>query len=236
MQDKILMRMRNWLSGSGLAKGGRLPPERALCETLGISRTELRKALLVLEAEGVLARHIGRGTFLAKASGSKTSRNDIEKTIAELAKSTGPIDAMNARLALEPEIAQLAALHATPAQLSEMRRLVNAMRDAVSWSAYETLDSDFHEAIAAASGNSLLQVLHRMLNGVRLIVVWHRLNTSDQGPDLSYHSFDEHEAILTALETRDGSTARVAMRTHLESTLARMTTSPPEPIEDQKIA
>lgn len=130
---------------------------------------------------------------------------------------------MTARLALEPEIAQLAALHATPNQLRGLRKLADAMREASSWNHYEQLDSEFHGAIAAASGNSLLQSLHGILNGVRLAVVWRRLNTSDRGPDPSYHSFDEHDAILAALEHRDGAAAGAAMRAHLTSTLSLMT-------------
>ncbi|WP_222435257.1 FadR/GntR family transcriptional regulator [Puniceibacterium confluentis] len=218
--------MRNWIATAGLARGARLPPERELCATLGVSRAELRKALLVLEADGALERHVGRGTFLAKAPRPSRGGTGVDATIAALAETTGPVEAMNARLALEPEIAQRAALHATPKQLRELRRLADAMREATSWGAYEQLDSEFHATIAAASGNSLLQSLHRILNGVRQAVVWRRLNTTDRGPDPAYHSFNEHDAIFAALENRDGTAAGAAMRAHLDSTLSLMTTSP----------
>ncbi|MDV7143896.1 FCD domain-containing protein [Tropicimonas sp. TH_r6] len=240
MQDKILMRLRNWIAGSGLARGDRLPAERALCAQLGISRADLRKALLVLEAEGLLERFVGRGTFLSKQPRPARAGIGLEGVISELAESTSPVDAMTARTALEPEIAHLAALHATPRQLRELRQLADAMRDATSWSAYEGLDSDFHETIAAASGNSLLQSLHRMLNGVRQIVVWRRLDTSELGPDPAYHSFDEHDAILAALESRDGPAAGAAMRAHLHSTLDALTAPAParapSTTSNQKIA
>ncbi|MCF2905568.1 FCD domain-containing protein [Octadecabacter sp. CECT 8868] len=217
--------MRSWVSGSGLAKGARLPSERALCSELGVSRADLRKALLVLEAEGILDRHVGRGTYLSKTVRQTRNGAGLDRAIAELAESTGPLDAMNARLLLEPEIAQLAAMHATPSQLRELNRLSASMREATNWKAYENLDRDFHELIAAASGNTLLEALHKMLNGVRLIVVWRRLDTSDLGPDTSYHSFDEHDAIVTALEARDAVAAGSAMRRHLETTRAMMTHS-----------
>ena len=222
MSDRVLTRMRNWIGASGLSEGARLPPERALCAELGVSRAELRKAHLVLEAEGLLTRHVGRGTFLSKPQ--KASKGGgIEGTIAALAETTSPIEAMNARLVIEPQIARLAAMHATPKQLRELHRLAETMRKTTSWSNYETLDGVFHETIADASGNSLLQAVHKIINGVRLVVVWRRLNTSEPGPSDDYHSFAEHDAIIDALDRRMGSDAYRAMQAHLEGTLASMT-------------
>lgn len=226
MNDTVLMRLRNWISSSGLSRGDRLPPERTLCVTLGVSRAELRKTLLMLEAEGMLDRAVGRGTFLAKSPRAARSDDGLERAIAGLAESTGPVEAMTARLALEPKLAELAALHATPKQLRDLSDLSQSMRAAPSWAIYEQLDSEFHGAIAAAAGNTLLHALHRILNGVRLAVVWHRLNPTDPCPPADYHSFDEHDRILTALEQRDAAAAAATMQAHLDSTLSMMTTRP----------
>lgn len=80
MHDTVLTRLRNWISGSGLSRGDRMPPERTLCETLGVSRAELRKALLVLETEGILDRNVGRGTFLAKAPRTTRGGDRIDRS------------------------------------------------------------------------------------------------------------------------------------------------------------
>lgn len=221
MSAKILNRVRNWISSSSLSEGDRLPPERDLCATLGVSRAELRKAFLVLEAEGSLARQVGRGTFLAKKANARVS-NVTEETVADLAERTGPREAMTARLAIEPELARMAALSASPRQLRDLRQLAANMRTAPSWPAYEEMDSRFHDTLAAASGNSLLHELHKILNGVRFVVVWRRLNTSEAAPKPNYHSFAEHDAIVSALERRSGSEAYSAMLTHLQSTLSSM--------------
>lgn len=213
--------MRNWITNSGLTEGDRFPPERSLCAQLGVSRAELRKAYLVLETEGQLSRAVGRGTFLTKAKKQHKS-GGIDKTILSLAESTSPLDAMNARLVVEPQIARLAAVHATPKHLHDLRRLADQMRDASSWARYEELDRDFHEMIADAAGNSLLRAVHKIINRVRLVVVWRKLETTEQRPPATYHSFAEHDAILDALERREGSDASAAMQAHLESTLSAM--------------
>ncbi|MGJ8609699.1 MAG: FadR/GntR family transcriptional regulator [Octadecabacter sp.] len=223
MTDQVLTRIRNWITNSNLTDGDRLPPERALCAELGVSRAELRKAYIVLETEGQLTRSVGRGTFLSKAK-KPIKGGGIDKTIMSLAESTSPLDAMNARLLMEPQLARLAAMHATPKHLTDLRRLADQMRDASNWARYEELDRDFHELIASAAGNSLLQAVHKIVNRVRLVVVWRKLETSEQRPPETYHSFAEHDAIMDALENRDGGAAFDAMKVHLESTLTAMTT------------
>lgn len=191
---------------------------------LGFSRAELRKGLLVLEAEGLVQRQVGRGTFLAKLPGQRKAPAS-SVSITNLAEQTGPHEAMIARIALEPELARLAAMHATPQQIRGLRNLTASMRRATRWSNYEELDLEFHNNIAEASGNSLLHEVHKIINGVRLVVVWRRLDTPQHGPSQDYHSFDEHDLIVDALERRSGVEAHAAMLKHLEKTLATMTAS-----------
>ncbi|MEM7775730.1 MAG: FCD domain-containing protein [Pseudomonadota bacterium] len=213
-KQPTLQRLRAWLSDARIRSGGRLPPERQLSEVLGISRAELRKALTVLEAEGVVQRHIGRGTFLVAASGKTGIRLS---DVMALAERTSPHEAMIARMVLEPELTGMAAVHATPLQLAELRALTLETRTAPSWPIYEQLDAAFHAAIAEAACNSLLAELHGVVNQVRVSVVWSRLDVPDGGPPPDYHSFAEHDAIVDALERRDRNGAVEAMRAHLKS-------------------
>ncbi len=62
--DGALTQLRAWLAQRDASDSSRLPPERELCELLGVSRGELRKALDVLEREGEVWRHVGKGTFV----------------------------------------------------------------------------------------------------------------------------------------------------------------------------
>ncbi len=222
MSGGALSRVRSWLASERRAEDFRLPPERILAPQLGLSRAELRKALLVLEAEGRLERKVGSGTYLRQASDVELATS-VSTDVNVLAGRTGPLEAMAARVALEPELAQMAALHASPKQLLELRRLEREMRAAPDWSVYEDLDAAFHDLIAKSAGNPLLYDLHRIVNGVRRIVVWQRLNPSDGAPQGGYHSFQEHDDIVSALERRDHTGARAAMSAHLKSTIAAMT-------------
>lgn len=211
--------LANWLADYGATPGERLPPERQLSETLGISRGELRKAMTALEAEGIVERHVGRGTFVRDATAPDSTYAPFVLKLSEI---TSPHDAMMARLSLEPEVAGHAAIHASQRQLTEARKLADNMRAANTWAEYETLDARLHELIAEATGNPLLVELHRMVNAVRLAVVWSVLETPQGGPAKDYHSFAEHDAIISALERRDRAAAIAAMRTHLKSVRAKL--------------
>ncbi len=218
-QSVALKRLEAWIAKSDLGEGSRLPPERSLCGKIGVSRTDLRKALSVLEFKGAIERHVGRGTFLtAEPDPVPVSRGELDR----LANKTSPHEAMVARLSLEPELASLAAIHAAPRDLAHARSLCEAMRSAPDWPTYERLDSEFHGLISRAAGNRLLTELHGIVNAVRVAVVWKRLDVPPDGPPPDYHSFREHEAIVGALEARDRAGARAAMRSHIEAIMAAM--------------
>lgn len=214
-----LQQVKTWLAQANLDPGARLPPERSLAQQLGISRTELRKAMAILENEGTVERSVGRGTFLAQPSAAVQT----PAALLDLTARTGPHDAMMARIALEPELSHLAALHATPRQVGRAQALAAEIRGAKTWQTYETLDHRLHDLIAEAAGNPLLYELHRIVNAVRKVVVWRQLAPGIEGPPPDYHSFDEHDAIVAAIAERDQAAARKSMRIHLRATLAAMT-------------
>src|SRR5829696_4794151 len=107
----IVTQLRAYLAQAELPEDGRLPPERDLSAALGVTRTELRKALGTLETEGQIWRHVGKGTFV----GSRPV--DSLSDIAALSNRTNPAELMRARLIIEPELARAAALTTTPIHL-----------------------------------------------------------------------------------------------------------------------
>src|ERR1035437_7081475 len=75
--------------------GGRLPTERQLASDLGVTRTMIRHALAILEAEGRISREVGRGTFLRAASSLHTTSH-ADRAGAR-ADEVGPADVMAGR-------------------------------------------------------------------------------------------------------------------------------------------
>ena len=206
-----LARLRAYLVEMELPLDSRLPPDRDLASALGVSRAELRKALAVLEAEGQVWRHVGKGTFI----GSR-SLDDLTD-IAAITRRTNPTEVMRTRLLMEPEVTRVAALMATASQIAEMRNCLTKMRNAQTWRQYEVWDNRLHRIIAESTQNSLMLALLDMLNAVRRTVAWGRLRANKVKPDPDHHSFIEHDAIVAAIENRDTERAASAMRRHLES-------------------
>jgi DNA-binding FadR family transcriptional regulator len=83
-----------------LGPGGQLPPERNLARQLAATRGEIRRALASLERDGLITRHVGRGTFVT---------DDASQRFNGAPPDTSPAEIMQARLTIEPPITTLAA-------------------------------------------------------------------------------------------------------------------------------
>jgi len=214
-EQSALAALRHFLAEAGPALNERLPAERDLCQTLGLSRSQLRKGLAILEAEGQIWRHVGRGTFVGPRPIPNLS--DVEL----LTSLTSPTAVMEARMAVEPQLARLASLHGTEADFTEMRQCNRRCRSAKGWRFYEAWDHNFHQAIAGATQNKLLVSLFDTLNVVRRTVVWGQLRTSELPPP-DHESFEEHDAIYEAIAGRDPDLAAERMRAHLKTVRDRI--------------
>jgi DNA-binding FadR family transcriptional regulator len=208
-KDGALVQLRAYLAKEELSPGSQLPPERELSEILGVTRGDLRKAIAVLEAEGQVWRHVGKGTFL----GPKPI--DTVVNLQGVDQRTNPAEVMRTRLLMETAIAREAALNANRADIEAMQRCLKASRAAKTWRQYETSDNQLHQLIAEATHNSLLIALYDALNAVRRTIAWGRMRSSHGGPPVNHHSFADHEAIVTAIRERDIVGAERAMQKHL---------------------
>lgn len=210
-------RLRSYIAEGGYAHGVKLPPERQLTGTLGMTRATLRKALDALERDGLIWRHVGKGTFVA--DGSPRTANGA---VAELGRQLTPFRMMRARIAIEPGIAREAAMNASGDALSRMMRAIDRSKAATTWAEYEVQDDLFHRTLAEASDNLLLLSLFDQLNEVRRAVAWGSVTRHNQRPAEDHISFSEHDAVARAIIDRNPVAASDAMRTHLLSVAQRL--------------
>ncbi|WP_112661566.1 FadR/GntR family transcriptional regulator [Microvirga flavescens] len=226
--DFALTQLRALLDDLSGSEDRQLPPERGLAQQIGVGRRSLRRALDVLEAEGRIWRHQGKGTFLGPRPLS------AESGFEALSSRTTPLDVMEARLEIEPALARLAALRASNGDIERMEHLARktATSAATDTDNRELWDGAFHRAIAEAAGNSLLFAFLDTINQIRQDSTWRRLREQARSPQGEQTYVHYHHRIVTAIAARDGDAAEKAMREHLETVRASLIKSmarPPQP-------
>lgn len=208
--DTALRLLRERLRRPDARAGTRLPPERVLAVEMKMSRRTVRDALASLEAEGVIWRKPGRGTVIARRAADGSAAQP-----ADLRQLTSPRELMDARLALEPAIAALAAVHATSHDMDEMLKCFDRSTGVAGHTAWERWDGALHRAIGKASHNSLIERLFDLLNAARSHVEWGKLRQNSLTPERQQIYTRQHRAIITAIENRDPERAARFMRQHL---------------------
>ncbi|OXS93145.1 hypothetical protein B7H01_15220 [Pandoraea apista] len=193
-----------------LANGEALPAERQLADELGVKRHQLRNALKVLRDEGELESPRGRGEGQSRRNGEI------------LAGHTNVLEVIELRLALEPFLARLAAVRATPVEISRIERAATTSPGADRGST----DLAFHRAVAAASGNALAADIYQIIRRVGSDIRLHVQQPVPHCPERIRQRDREHQAIAEAIRNRAPDLAETAMREHLirvrEQIMARM--------------
>jgi len=215
-RDDVTDRLRIIVRGGQYGPGDRLPPERTLMELLNVGRSPLRRALEALERDGLIWRHVGKGTFVSQTSSWPTD------TGTDLAQKMTPLSMMRARLCIEPAIAREAAINASGQAIERIGATMELARTASTWSEYAHQDNLFHRAIAEASDNFLLIEIFNKVNQVQREIAWTAVKRSSPRPPSDHSSFAEHEAILKAIKERDTDATFHATRRHLQSVLHRL--------------
>jgi len=191
----VVATLRDLIVEGELAPGARLS-ERLLCERLGVSRTPLREAFKVLASEGVVELLPNRGARVAPLD---------DGTIGDLFEVMGALEALAGRLAAERiaehELAEIAALHYEMLAQYTRRRLPEYFR----------LNQAIHAAVVAAARNPVLSAAYQSLEG-RIRRARYFANLSDER---WREAVTEHDAILAALQARDGERLAGLLAAHL---------------------
>src|SRR5258707_913528 len=196
---------------AGQGPGPRLPTERKLATDLGVTRSSVRHALAMLEAQGRISREVGRGTFLREMPRPGANAPATSASSADFA----PADVMTIRRLLEPPAMSLVVAWATAADLEEMDRCLTGGDEAASYDEFESWDLALHRCIMAASHSPLLAALYRDIEAARHGQVWGDLKRRSSSREHREQYQADHRAIVGALRARDSARAVEVMRVHL---------------------
>jgi len=188
--------------------GSRLPPERDLADRLGVSRNVLREAFRVLEARGIVRSQAGGGRFIRASNVSASLPS--EGVVLRLEQAVIS-DILESREILEAQAARLAAQRASR---EEVRAVTTASQG--SGSSWDD-NLVFHVAVAAATGNFMLERLVRLQ--MELLREVHQRDHY-RSPQTAARLLAEHRAIAEAIAARDADAAEAAVRRHLAHTQA----------------
>jgi GntR family transcriptional repressor for pyruvate dehydrogenase complex len=215
--DHIVDQIREVIASGRLMPGDRLPSERDLGVTFGVSRTTLREALRALEAQGVIEIRTGSrgGAFVAEPSSENVAGalGALLRFRSATARELGEF-----RVPFEAENAGWAARRADPAALAELEHIVGdldarAGDASVPWAEVAALEVKFHDAVARATGNSvraaimsaILEALERAFRAVPV----------PAGSPLRGELVPELRTIVAAIHAGDVEAASEAMRAHV---------------------
>jgi GntR family transcriptional regulator, transcriptional repressor for pyruvate dehydrogenase complex len=215
---QIADKLRGLIEQQDFAPNGRLPSERELAQTLGVSRPSVREALVALELEGRVEIRMGSGVYIVAGAAVKAPREE-----AELGES--PIEIMNARSVIEGAIAASVAPFAKPKALKTLRTLYDAMaREVANGQVPNSADRAFHVAIAQMSGNDVLARTVGSLYDERHSPLSSTLRGHFEGEETWAAALGEHLEILEALEAHDPVQAQAAMQRHMRRSAERLMT------------
>jgi len=191
--------------------GEALPAERELAGMFGVGRPTIQHALRLLEAAGLVEARRGRhgGTFITHPEEDSLAADDLIVRVMRQRKELE--DLLLYRRIVEPAVARVAAGTRRSADLSCMRRAIQGMVASTTEPDYMRHDTDFHIAVANATGNALLT---RAIEEIRL-----RLNDAmtllPESEAWHLRISGEHEELLEAIERGDAGAAEAVMQEHV---------------------
>lgn len=216
LAEKLATQVRQEIGAGAFKPGDRLPTEREMSESYGVSRAIVREAMGRLKQDGLVVSRQGSGVFVAPES-PPTFRLRV-----------APSDAEDLRRVVEllSAIRSAASAHAarrrTPAQLAAITRWYTAIGRAIQdGQPGEEEDIGFHRAIIDAAGNPLfIEILQFLDARLRHFVRTARTNSRHRG--FAEQVQDEHRVMLDAIAAGDPEAARTAAEQHLSNALKRL--------------
>ena len=188
--------------------GDKLPNENELSSELGVSRTTLREAVKFLIAHNVLEIKRGKGTFVAdnRELNEDFGLSELDNLVMNA------MDFFEARIMLEPTMANYAAQRATAEDIDKLVELDKIINEHVNDADLRTdYDLQFHYAIAGAAKNEfIIKILPVIYSGMDMKMIFNLV--SDEVKDFT---INDHKMVLEFIKNGDAAGAEAAMRMHI---------------------
>lgn len=209
--ENIIGQIRRLIESGELAPGDKLPTEPELAQELGVSRTSIREALQVLEVLGIITRTPGRGTFIS----SGLSLADLQSLgdFSPMAVSSRLRSYLvEAREAIEPVIARVAAQKASAQDIAELEAILAQMQyDVTSGNDGLEADINFHLQISKITRNPIfVRMMHSFADLFRRGIYVHMKLEQSKAVSL-----ERHRRILEAIKNHDAHQAEQLLKEHL---------------------
>lgn len=216
LSDVIVDQVTDAIRSGQFVPGSRLPSERDLAQTFGVSRSLVREALRVLESLGLVEVRPGVGVIVAP-HGLATApvAGYVWKHPVEV------LAVFEMREVVASRSTELAALRITPEEIAELKRLYSeqvALGDDAAPDRLGQLDRDFHNCIYQAAQNPVLYEMHQYL---RRVIEYSETSVLTL-PTRREAALAEHAAIIAALEANDSKRSAALMRAHIHRGTARL--------------
>ena len=207
--------IRELIKEGQLQPGEKLPTEQELCDALNMSRSSIREAIRVLEAEGLIEVRRGAGTFV----NTTPKIQDAQEALRWLQpRQESLLQILQVRECIERFAVREAALNHPNSLIEELEQLVEQYSTILKEGDRRTnlpiladLNTRFHLAICKATGNDIAyEFLHHLMKSFSVsnkAVIHIDFNLN--------HQVFEHKAILAAIKSGDPEMAEKAMRAHI---------------------
>ncbi|HKB47790.1 MAG TPA: FadR/GntR family transcriptional regulator [Ktedonobacterales bacterium] len=208
--EQIVTQVERQILDGELHTGDYLGSERELAEQFGASRTAVREALKTLAQKGLVDMRPGRGTMIINGT-SRAMRHSLH-LMMRVEQAHNPINLVEMREILEPEIAALAAARATEDDIAALRVAVQTMDQTLdNADAYIAADNDFHRTLAGGTRNPLILAL--LDSVVDLLSEQRKLIFAvEGGPERGQV---HHKRLLDMVAQRNVEGAHACMRAHM---------------------
>ncbi len=190
-------------------EGMRIPTEDDLASVFSVGRGSIREAITSLQMSGILVSSPGLGTYVADNAIVCINNSRL----AEILNGHENLNELiEARYILEPELAMLAAIHATQEDLEQLQNLVDLMSQGKNKEEMAHYGHLFHKAISEICGNRILVNLYKSIT--------EPIRKMRRAGFLTYELYQNdipvHQSILDAIAARDPALAEERMREHLK--------------------